>query len=652
MIATWDGLELDLAPESFPAFTFRSEGLDDIALVAGDKATTLELPATTRNRMILGGPVMAERSSDTGAFTVAQGTAALFTGTGQVIERSEAGYRIAVVGGNANWMTALKDKRLRDVPMGASVPISRAMIEQTWTDETTSLYWPVVDYGNLENRPGGDNVSLLYLRPGIRVKPFMEMAFSEAGFGLIAEGAFARLWPKLVMPNTNDSIPISEAYLYQSSAEFRKATGQTITLSPVSYQEVTFPTVFSDPGGTYTGTGRYTAPYDLTTTITATLALRATLFGLDAIQVRIQLWDFTAGAAIGPEVTRNLTVWSPTLTETIVMGGLSIVAGRQIGMRVRGTYFGSNPITQLSIDNGSIIFSTQSVPLQTGIEIDIAGQSPDERVLDVLKWIGRLYCLSFDTRGPSVVMRFHDDYHLPPSAGYFDLDGRIDMAPVKLTEPAPSSFIFKHKVEEKDRLAAEARERGGRFKAGDARIATGGYDDEKEIEVGFAATFMAYVLDSLRVPALRNIDGVPNIGGLYPDRYGWAPRLLIADGITDADWNWGGVNYQYAPQCYSFNESLSAPSGTLFGDMVEDVRLDTRAVAGTVSLHWGERIRRFIAPRLQVPVLWHDHELSGFDRRTAVKCSDGYNDSFYHVEEIEQHRFGTGRLARTTLIPL
>lgn len=650
MIATWNGEELDLAPDQFPAFTFRADNIDDISSVSGNKATTLTVPATNRNRSILGGPHMAEQSGTTGVFRVQEGGALMFNGVGYVIERSEAGYAVSIVGGNASWAAALGDKRMRGIDMGVSDAIGRSMMKDTWTNETSALYFPVVDFGNLENRPGTDDVSLTYLRPGIRIKPFVEAAYSDAGFSIVADGAFDALWPKLVMPNTSDSIPISDGYLDASSARFDKETQQPIDVIVPSFQEITYPTVTTDQGSTYTGTGRYTAPYNETANIKARIRLSSQLYGgTGVISVRVRLWDYTAGVQLFSDKSYTLSQFSPDTEDEFVFGTADLISGHQYGIEVKGTRL-LTTTAQMAVDSGYFEVSVQDVPYQPGVTIDIGAQAPDIKVTDIVKWVAMLFCIDIETRGSVVTLRFYDDLHRPPDEGYRDLTDRISWVPVKSTDPQPSAFVFRHKRDDKDRLVEDNRSRLGEFAAGNHRQDVGGYDDVKEVEIGFAATEMADVLDAFRVPALRDIDGEANISGIYPDTYRWDPRILIADGVGEASWSWGGVTEAEYPVCYSYPQSVNGSYSATFGNMVQDRRIDATGVPGTVSRYWHTKIRRFTDPKLDVPVLWHDHEVMLFDRRKPVKCSDGYDDAFYYVQMIDQHLFGQGAVSRTVLL--
>ena len=641
------GKVLDVAPDEFPRFTFALDDIEDITAIRGSKSTTITVPATNANRLALGGYAMAETGTDEMTCKVLEGTAAYFDGTANVTSRSNEEYNLSAIGSNSLWMQAMKDVSLRDLDMGATGTVDDAFVINTWTDTTTPLYFPVVDYGSLELRAPGYNVAFTKLRPSIRILNFLRRAFLDAGFALEFTGAFNELVPKLVILNNVDTIPISDAYKAQTSATFASTTPQILNTTTPTYEDVTFPSVINDPSGAYSGTGKYTAPFDLGSQPTLTVSLASTFHGtFGIVHVFLEVYDYSTLSVVdGREYT--MQTGNEGITDTFTFTSFRLGVGRSYGIRAICDYTGVGHVVTV-ITAAQITWATQAIEWQSGLELDIAKQAPKMKVLDCFKWVCTEFCLHVKTEGTSVKVGYYDEFYRPVSEGFTDLSTRCDGDAVKVTEPVPSAYIFRHKEDSDDRLIADLLDRDGDYGAGDFKYSTGGNDDERDIEIGFAATAMATILGSLRVPALRDRDAklleAPNVdAGFYPDSYGWEPRLMIADGLATGAWTYNGNGRTTYPNCYSYSGSASGQS-TLFGTV--------NGTPGNVTRRWMNKLRRWVAPVLQVDVFWADHELMNFDPSKPVKAHDGQMAGFYYPQKVDQHRFGMGLSSETSLIPL
>jgi hypothetical protein len=641
------GKVLDVEPDEFPRFTFALDDIEDITAVRGARSTTITVPATNANRQALGGYAMAEAGTDEMTCKVLEGTAAYFDGTANVTSRSNEEYNLSAIGSSSVWMQAMKDVNLRDLDMGATATVNEAFVENTWTDTTTPLYFPVVDYGSLELRAAGYNVPFTKVRPGIRVLNFLRRAFLDAGFALEFTGAFNELVPKLVILNNNNTIPISDAYKAQTSATFAADGTQILNTTVPTYEDVLFPSVISDPSGTYAGTGKYTAPFDLGSQPTLTVSLASTFLGGPGfLVVALQVYDYNTLSVVESKAY-VMSSNNAGITDTFTFNTFQMGAGRDYGIRASCNYAGGGSVVTV-ITAAEITWDTQSIEWQSGLELDIAKQAPKMKALDCFKWMCNLFCLQVVTQGTAVKVGYYDEFYQPVSDGFTDLSARCDGDAVKVTDPVPSAYIFKHKEDSDDRLIADLRDRDGEYGAGDFKYSTGGNDDERDIEIGFAATAMATVFGELRVPALREVDAklleAPNPdAGFYPDTYDWEPRLMIADDLATGDWTFNGGARTTYPNCYSYSGSTSGLS-TLFGVV--------SGTPGNVTRRWSNKLRRWIAPVLQVDVFWADHELMAFDPSKPVKAHDGQMAGFYYPQKVDQHRFGMGLSSETTLIPL
>ena len=642
MRALLGGKELDLPTDQVPAFTFAVEDSEDIGLVRGDESSQVAIPATAANRTAAGGYAMSEIAPRVLPFQIATGTASLFDGTAFIRRRSDREINFYAVGSNANWMAALGDKRLRSLDMGATETVDRAYVVNTWDDTTTSLYFPVVDFGSFRFRAAGYDVPFDKLRPGIRVAPFLQKAFGDAGYTLATLGRFNTLFPKLVLLNTNEEIPISDGYLEDKGATFSKATSQTVSAFGYPFIELTFPTVVSDPSTTYTAPGRYAAPLILDSEPTLTINLQGTFLAATGwVSITVQVYDFTA-SVVHSEKTYTITTTNTSVTDSYAFPSLTMAAGNEYGIRIQCVHVGTGTVVT-NVNTASISWLTKAVPFQSGVSLDIAKQAPDMKVAELVKWLCNLYDLIPQTNGNNVTLTHYDDFYRPASEGYTDLTGRVTGVTTKVTDGLPSAYVFKHKEDDRDQIITALKVTGGPYAGGDYRFDAGGEGKEKEVEIGLAATGMITVFDTLRVPALRDIEGEA-VGGFYPDRYGWEPRLCIADGLETGAWTYAGAGETSYPNCYSYGGSIGGTYSTLFGSIQGSV--------GVVTREWLTRLGRRIKPMMECEVIWRDHELMRFNPSKPVLAHDGQTERFYYPMEVEQHRFGSGRPSKTTLIPL
>jgi hypothetical protein len=286
--------------------------------------------------------------------------------------------------------------------------------------------------------------------------------------------------------------------------------------------------------------------------------------------------------------------------------------------------------------------------------VSIDDCAPDMGAIEALKGVCSLFNVVPITKGRTVELWYYDEVR--GTGAEVDLRARLTAPPRRISADKPEAFLFLHEPDDKDRMIEQARADGGPYSAGDYRMEMGGWDEPQEIDCPFAATAMVNILADansilppFRIPAMRDIDGVQS-GGFYPNKYGWKPRLLIADGVTNGAWSYGysqpnpgiGVENLEYPRCYSYADSVS-PS-TLFGPV--------GASQGNAVKQWRNRTRRAVSDRVEVDAVWHDHEVMEHDASKVVRLDQDAGARLWITETIEQHQFGLGMSTRTTLIPL
>ena len=648
MRALFNGNDLDVAPEDLPAFTYELDGADDLSAIRGSRSTTVKLPASQRNRTAMGGWSADEDSPTAGDFAVLSGTAELFSGRGFVRERGADGYELFALGTNAKWITLLKDKKLRDAGFGVSEPITVYNINATWTDEESELYFPLIDYGGLEGRSFDNfDVPFDWVRPGIRLRPFLSRLFANVGFGLEAKGGFARLFPKLVCPNTN----LVSGDNATNSAEFRRTTTTPIAASD-GFIQMDFDVVVNDPSNGYSLNGRFTPDFGgrLNVKLTGLQLIANSLSFLPGSRTftfcifHVDTGEFVAANDV---VVPNSDSWSGDLD----IGTFDCLPANTYAVHVAFT--SSTPANGI-VGTATVNWGFTNVTYVNDTPVSIDDCAPDLGAIEALKGVCSLFNVVPITKGRTVELWYYDEVR--GTGAEVDLRARLTAPPRRISADKPEAFLFLHEPDDKDRMIEQARADGGPYSAGDYRMEMGGWDEPQEIDCPFAATAMVNILADansilppFRIPAMRDIDGAQS-GGFYPNKYGWKPRLLIADGVTNGSWSYGysapnpgiGVDNLDYPRCYSYADSVS-PS-TLFGPV--------GASQGNAVKQWRNRTRRAVSDRVEVDAVWHDHEVMEHDASNVVRLDQDAGSRLWITETIEQHQFGLGMSTRTTLIPL
>lgn len=651
MRALIDDQEIDVAPDELPAFTFSVEDPEDIGKVRGARSTTMRIPATNRNKRIIGGAATGENSSDSFAFSVRNGTAIYFDGACLVRERSEDGASVVAFGDNAAWIAALKGRRMRDVGLGyaQSQAVNNNNVNTSW-DGSKPYVFPLIDYGSLEGRAVNYNVLPAMMHPALFLSKAMTVAFAEVGYGIGAGGSFKAIWDKLIVPPVNG--PVYVRQLVGSADPDNPASAEAVVdVSAPAYQ----PTVFGSTPNVYrygtavggnaqsaiAASGTYTAPTGgLSGSVAASLYYGEDFNpAFDNVTFVAVLWNQTTGQLIQ---ARTLPDVEPSVAQSqvVVFSDVIIPDGNVafVGIQTMGAAAPAFPniLASASVAWGHVRRNQEIV--SGALEIDLAAILPDITTLEMLSWVTKAFCVIPITRGNFVELWRYDEL-FPQFAqpNPIPLSGRQAGTPVKHTEDVPSAIIFKHDVDKDDR-ALDAISTDG-F---DVRFEAGGASEEQEVEVGYSPTAMDTVM-GMRIPAMRYRNSEQS-GGFYPEWLRHRPRLLLYEGLRPGAWTFNSQALTEYPSAISYGNGSTSFGNVHFNDRPRQ--------AGTVALNWRTRLRRWTSPRLLLDALWADHEIAALRPGVQVMANDGRSDGVYYVLEVNQHRFGMGEPSETTLIPL
>jgi hypothetical protein len=415
------------------------------------------------------------------------------------------------------------------------------------------------------------------------------------------------------------------------------------------FVQMNFDVVVSDPSSGYSLNGRFTPDFSGRMNVKLTdLIVGAVGLGLHTFTFcifHVNTGEFVSAASVQVQDSDS---WSGDLD----LGTFDCILANTYAVHVAFTE-GSSLAAGL-VSTSSVEWRLSNITYTHGTPVSIDDCAPDMGAIEALKGVCSLFNVVPITKGRTVELWYYDEVR--GTGAEVDLRARLTAPPRRISADKPEAFLFLHEPDDKDRMIEQARADGGPYSAGDYRMEMGGWDEPQEIDCPFAATAMVNILADansilppFRIPAMRDIDGVQS-GGFYPNKYGWKPRLLIADGVTNGAWSYGysqpnpgiGVENLEYPRCYSYADSVS-PS-TLFGPV--------GASQGNAVKQWRNRTRRAVSDRVEVDAVWHDHEVMEHDASKVVRLDQDAGARLWITETIEQHQFGLGMSTRTTLIPL
>ena len=540
--------------------------------------------------------------------------------------------------------------------MGITEVVTAEYQRRTWKDESTTAYFPVIDYGYLTDRDNSFDVPLERLRPAGRAYLALENAFSSWGFDLRINGTLARLWKKFYLPNTRELVQVDPGAFEAESATFGTSVpfsiaGPTISI-PFPFDA---PTPDMDPSGNYAAPGFYVTPAAMT--VRPILRLKMDVLNgtpmPDGFYAFLQIADTTAGNFIATYPPFFLTDDLPTVDGTFDFGPLTVPAGHNLGLRIMahdgtGTLY---PAASFDFYACEIQWKVENIPYTEGYPLVVSQLYPDLTVMELFKAIFANRCLVVETNtARGTVDVWQDQEYFQTIDKGIDWRERIshEEPPTKVLPIPPSRMEFRFKEDNKD----------GDLKAVNDSVGAPGYGnydhvfeegsgDAKKVELPFAATAMGTILKNdttgseMFVPIMRKLDGT-----YQEDDYDRAPRLMIANGVTSAQWVHDGDSINTYPISYFIRAgqpfTMSFGSGSVYGD----------AQGGTAQVQYSYRLQRMVSPTLKAMAKIYPDEVWSASFGTPRLIRDGFTDVWCYVVNIDQFKFTGDELTETTFIPL
>ena len=542
-------------------------------------------------------------------------------------------------------MKGSKKSRLSDLDLGESPTVNAANQAATWTDEDSTLYYPLIDYGSFEGRASTHNVAVERILPGVRVHRVVASIYMALGFSVRVVGRLSRLWKKLILPFVSGEVQIDARYLVGNTSLVYQSGTQSYTPNPIFPPIVINATaIFDDPGGNISGP-YYVPPFTMAMQATITLRLKATWSTTGSHTVVFGLWDFSTSTAYSLPVFFHTSGTTLEVNTQFVINSLFYLpAGDNIGLGV----WRSSPPPGVTLDafevyECAVEWKPTNIQYQEGLTFDIASTLPDLTYGELLKGIANWGNIVFSTddQTKEVTIQFYDDLLKGIDDGE-DWSDRMDGFPTKIKDDAAARYLFTFKGDRKDRLRVEDEALNPERPLGDHTYEAGGSGDEEEIELPFAATYANDTFNGVTIPALYKENGT-----YQTDYYEYEPRILIADGLQPGEWTFDSVLQTEYPFVY-----FADPSGAFNLSFDNELSRGT-PIQGTVAAYWTDRLRTMVdGVKLQADVFIHDYEVQGFDVGVPRLMNDGLVDGWYYVFEISGKTFGDGAPCGCLLIPL
>jgi hypothetical protein len=653
MRAKINGSEVYLKDDQAPAFSSSINKLTDPSKVSGVTSTTIKVVATVEAKRVLGTEFMAEAKRTTRPTLTIGEQGELFNSSILPLRQDRETIECFAVGGNASWFEYAKATKLNTLDLGESPVVDAAYQQATWTDETDILYFPLIDFGSFEGQSNSYDVTVVKLRPALRISRVLEEAFRAINYRLIPCGRFAEHWPRFIHMDPDAPIKSVSNETNNDTSVVRPALGglQAVTTTPVLNEPGWLNTSqVHDPNDHFNteaiaSAERYLVPFDTRLSV----ELRGLIIGdipagLDGTSIRLVLYEKTQNIQLAVINTPVLsTGGSVTINETFP--DVYVEEGMEVNVGYWNTT-GSNEDIEVSDASAKILFIPKTRPYAADCPLEIASCAGDMSVADMITALAKdqFLALVTNTTNRTISLWYDEEYFRKPNGvtKVRDWSERMDHteAPAKVSDAMPYSLTYRWK-EDKDDVSLKRQ--GVLLKEpgyANADVYIGGFGDDQKITMPYAATAMGYVMGGLRIPIMRDQGEEPGT-----DSYGREPRILYAYSVITGQWRHDGSTIYDYPHCYFVREDGTHPLAFATAQVYGDESPDQ-----TVAVYGAARHLRMRANLLLEAFLFiRDNELQDFDHGMPTLVDDGSGPAWYYVQEISQHQFGTGKPTKCTL---
>ena len=644
MNATINGIEVTLLEA--PGFSYSL--LDYISgRVKGSKATTIRVAATNAARQILGSRQTSQRAAKEYDLRIGSAGATYWRSRVRPVRWSADAIELEAVAGNASWMDQAKSLRMRSLKMGSSRLVSAINQRASWTTTDDAIHYPVIDYGSLDGRDNTYNVAVSVLRPAARWWNYIAAGFQAIGYAVKARGRFERLSKRIILPSCDDNVVgDADTLVAFTSTVLSGPFNYTVQSGQTGQNETVIPatTIASDTSGSITGNFfRPGVRMQLTPRITGTWTRNSP----NTVRLRVRS-SFSPVVGIADAIVSDVFVTAqsvdPGPIANYVLDGFqmpTIDADPSLYYRVALVILNPNSST-IDVQEIQVDWQPTLIPYQAGITFDIASASPDWTLAEMVSNMLPILNVKMitDDRTGTIEFWHYDDFLAPITEG-LDWTTKGNLPIEKVAPDIPTRYLFRYSEDDQDTVVNFLNDIIPAPGYGNADVEMGGTENEVEITTDFAPTAMGLILDAVYAPLMRD-DETP----YQQDSFKRVQRVLIADGVTAAEWLHDGTLLEVAPRVY-----FILPGETKYSLSFGDERWAGTVAGGTVSTYYSEFLRRvreaFMA---EGKFLLRDHELIGLDLRRPVRVFDGFDNRWFYITDIEQKRFGVPEYTMVKLI--
>ena len=647
MIAVVDGEEVDMDVSQVGISYSIGDPLNP-GTISGTKSTTFKMPATNRVRAIMGGPTMSERPISGAPILQFKKGGVVYLEQGiRPIEWTREEVRSVSVGNNAGWLSDLKNLKLRDLPLGESPRIAESSFTNSWTDDDSLVYFPLIDYGYPWDTAVAAEIE--DLRPGFRCHRLIKMAFAQLGYSVKITGMLSTIWKKYVIPCTNN-VKVGERFITENALRMEQDTNSITNFTAV-VPRINLPVFveqLSDPSNSVFNTNEYLSQFDMELSAKFSITLEVISGESD---FNFYLYDPATNNPISAPYGIHLAAGQIVTLTDIDLGVHDVSVADRIAVGLFNTFIANN--VQINITSCVVTISPINIEYQENITVDLPSCAPPISAWDLLQGINYSRCLAFDTddRTKVVTISYDGDKYRPISEGE-SMVGREDHTdpPVKGDALKTKRIVFEWDDDRDDHYLTKANTNvGSRGWGGLIRDIEGGTLKETRIKMPFAATAMRVYPGDMFIPVMREQEVRAAVPGEEDRNFDRTPRLLLADGVASSQvdgWTLGGAPFSVYPKCFfvrpgEIDLCMSFAPETLHGT----------SGPGTVAMHYGGYIRRLeISKSLSIDLMLYDHEMKGLDFGIPVEVIDDFGPGWYYFTEIKQKRFDVDEPTRCELI--
>lgn len=655
MRGTIDGSEVFLDDDQLPAFTLSVNSVTDPGSVKGARSTTIRLTNTKELARVMGSQYLM--SADFPPRTTLRiGDEGGEEFVSQIVPVAHDTFQIEAiaVGGNASWFEYAKATKIRSVDLGKTLPLTRTVQEDTWDDEESLVYFPLIDFGSLENRAATFDVGVTKLRPALRLHRLLDELMDPAGYRFVPQGRLVEVWKKWVVMDT----------------------GAKPTLGipgPYPFDEI-FSTSNPAPDGVY-----FIPTVDGTMDVDCVdlqINFLTSNTDFDGAVFTMVVYDETSDTILASYDV--LTSWatdssygSYVVSHSFV--GVPVVAGHNIFVSIisdsaeaptASTITNDSATVEYDLNSGAqtlklrpslsspvyAILPNELDEVYAGYPMSNARMAPDWTIEQLIKGIASVAGLVFDTVGNNINVWTDKEYFRTPNTvdEYRDWSTRTDLTrpPRLLYGEAPRIVEFKYKEDEGDEYLRRANRRirtaeYASFKQTNEQ----GLQPDKTIEVPFtpsvAGTLFAGGGNTVSALVMRDTDEDYQV-----DNYSRGVRLFLADGLATGNWKHGGSSLTEYPLSYFSREDDVVPLPFGNANIVGDVPVGS-------DIQWSRMLSQMRSPRvIEIDLFIRDNEVKDFDFGMPTLVDDGSGPTWFWVQEIKQHRFGVNQPTKCVLVQI